>query len=265
MENILFESQHPQAAIKLIDFGLSAEYTKAQNVLKVRVGTLYSMSPETMKGSYTTQADLWSIGVVAFTMLSGGQQPFEGKTPKQVVAAVLQGQYSLQPESAWESISDDAKEFVQNLLVVEPSERFNAQQAIRHPFIGQSHQFPKEFFKEGADEELKQRIRDGIVKYGQRSDFQRLALNVIAKKSSADEIFEIRKVFDEFDQENTSLDMGNLCRSSRTNSLLTQIPSSSKMTCLSCSRKWYVGYSPPVEKSKLFAGRSLIPSIFSGY
>lgn len=203
MENILFESQHPQAAIKLIDFGLSAEYTKAQNVLKVRVGTLYSMSPETMKGSYTTQADLWSIGVVAFTMLSGGQQPFEGKTPKQVVAAVLQGQYSLQPESAWESISDDAKEFVQNLLVVEPSERFNAQQAIRHPFIGQSHQFPKEFFKEGADEELKQRIRDGIVKYGQRSDFQRLALNVIAKKSSADEIFEIRKVFDEFDQENT--------------------------------------------------------------
>jgi len=38
MQNILFESEHPEAAIKVIDFGLSAEYSKSESVLKERVG-----------------------------------------------------------------------------------------------------------------------------------------------------------------------------------------------------------------------------------
>lgn len=47
MENIMHESLHPNAAIKVIDFGLSAAFAQAGDVLQERVGTLYSMAPGT--------------------------------------------------------------------------------------------------------------------------------------------------------------------------------------------------------------------------
>jgi serine/threonine protein kinase len=81
LENILFENGNPEACIKVIDFGLSKRYNSSNNILTERVGTLYSMSPETMKGIYTSQADLWSIGVIAYTLLSGGEKPFQAQTP----------------------------------------------------------------------------------------------------------------------------------------------------------------------------------------
>lgn len=80
-ENILFENMNPEARVKVIDFGLSKRYSTANNILTERVGTLYSMSPETMKGIYTSQADVWSIGVIAYTLLSGGEKPFQAQTP----------------------------------------------------------------------------------------------------------------------------------------------------------------------------------------
>jgi len=200
MENIMFESQHPEAAVKVIDFGLSAEYSKSESVLKERVGTLYSMSPETMRGNYTAQADLWSVGVCTYIMLSGGYKPFEGKTPKQVVAKVLVADYSFD-YSVWDGISDEAKDFIRQLLVVEPEKRMTATEAMKHPFIAKASCAKNGY--NAVDEELKQRVRDGIVRFAESSEFRKLALNVIAKKSSAQEIFELRRVFDEFDTENT--------------------------------------------------------------
>lgn len=149
------------------------------------------VSTETMQGRYTAQADLWSIGVCTYIMLSGGEKPFEGKTPKQLVAKVLLGQYSFDP-AVFDGISDQAKDFVRKLLCVEPNDRLTAAQAIRHPWI-------TECCRNGVgvafvDEDLKQRVREGIIKYAERSEFRKLALNVIAKKSSAQEIFELRQV-----------------------------------------------------------------------
>lgn len=201
MENIMFESEHPEAAVKVIDFGLSTSYSKSESVLKERVGTLYSMAPETMRGNYTVQADLWSVGVLAFIMFSGGDKPFDEKTPKQLVAKVMLGQYEFVPDSAWAGISDGAKDFVRKLLVVNVEDRMTASEALRHPFIAQC--YVGRARESSVDEEFKQRVREGIVRYSAMSDFRKLALNVIAKKSSASEIFKLRKVFEEFDTLNT--------------------------------------------------------------
>jgi calcium-dependent protein kinase len=189
---------------------------------------------------YTYLADMWSAGVVAYTMLSGGVHPFHGKTPKQVVARILQCDYSFDEgggtsgdgRSPWSGVSEDAKDFVRSLLRLRPEDRLTAQQAIRHDWIqrgrlrSQSSESalgapaapPVDLAGEAgpaagqagasdgacADPDLKHRVASGMVRYAEwASDFRKLALNAVAKRSTSEEIFEIRKVFDDFDTENT--------------------------------------------------------------
>jgi calcium-dependent protein kinase len=197
----MWESPDPQARIKLIDFGLSKEYSPQNHILTERVGTLYSMSPETMKGIYTEKADLWSVAVCAFIMLTNGQcKPFEGRTPKEVVAKVLRGDYEFD-DQVWKDISDEAKDFIAKLLVVQPSERPTAAMGLEHPWIVEGNQAMAESIS--TTEEFKTRVRDNIVRYADMGEFRKLALNVMAKKSSTSEIIELRKVFEEFDTLNT--------------------------------------------------------------
>ena len=39
------------------------------------MGTLYSMAPEVMRGSYDSKCDIWSLGVVTYMLLAGAM-PF---------------------------------------------------------------------------------------------------------------------------------------------------------------------------------------------
>jgi calcium-dependent protein kinase len=201
LENIMFESEHPDSIIKIIDFGLSKEYSARDHILSERVGTLYSMSPETMQGVYTTRADLWSIGVCTYMLLANGTQPFEGKTPKQMVAKVLLGRYSFDGDKIWEDVSAQAKDFIRYLLVVEPQNRMDAVQARQHSWLKEFGS--RERLNSAVDEEFKERVRECIFRYAEHGEFLKLALNVIAKKSTSDEIFELRSVFDDFDTNNS--------------------------------------------------------------
>ena len=65
----MFESTHPEAEIKVIDFGLSKKYLPDSPYLSDGVGTIYTMAPQVLQGMYTSQADLWSVGVIAFMLL----------------------------------------------------------------------------------------------------------------------------------------------------------------------------------------------------
>ena len=159
------------------------------------------MSPETMKGIYTEQADLWSVAVCTFIMLANGQcKPFEGRTPKEVVAKVLRGDYTFE-ESVWKDISDEAKDFIKSMLAVEPSERPTAKQALGHEWIVKHHQ--TRGVEERPSESFVKQIQESIIEYADMGEFRKLALNVIAKKSSSSEIIALRKAFEEFDTENT--------------------------------------------------------------
>jgi serine/threonine protein kinase len=66
-ENILFENKTETAEIKVIDFGLSKKFYAGQpNYMTERVGTIYTMAPQVIQGVYSAQADLWSVGVIAY-------------------------------------------------------------------------------------------------------------------------------------------------------------------------------------------------------
>ena len=88
-ENIIFESPHPKAEIKVIDFGLSKKFgNQATGVMHEGVGTLYSMSPQVLQGVYTSQADLWSAGVIIYMLLSS-HRPFYSKKRKVMIDKIM--------------------------------------------------------------------------------------------------------------------------------------------------------------------------------
>lgn len=115
--------------LKLIDFGLSKRYRKGQ-VLKEPVGTLYSMAPEVLSGSYTKACDMWSIGVIAYMMMSG-KMPFDGISEQEVVSKIKLGSFSMEG-GVWSTESTD---FIRSLVRVEPHRRMTADDALGHEWL----------------------------------------------------------------------------------------------------------------------------------
>jgi len=107
LENFLYA--HPGSdESKLIDFGFS--YFWDSNTSKPTGCTLEYTAPEAIAGRNTSKSDLWSPGVIAFILIFG-YMPFEEET------CIKKGQWLDKPEM-WEGISDMAKDFVKQLLVV---------------------------------------------------------------------------------------------------------------------------------------------------
>jgi len=93
-ENFLLYKEDDESHIKLIDFGLAKRVSRDE-VMNAPNGTPYYIAPEVLKGSYTTQCDNWSMGVVMFIMLSG-KPPFGGRSNKEIIESVLKGNYNIQ-------------------------------------------------------------------------------------------------------------------------------------------------------------------------
>lgn len=91
---------------------------------------------------YSTSADLWSMGVVLFTMLVGSG-PFDSddlsRTFRRIRAARFTFPIGLK-------ISPNAKSLIRSLLAEDPAKRPSADQALRHPFFA-AHDVPKLFLR----------------------------------------------------------------------------------------------------------------------
>ena len=93
-----------------------------------------SMSPEVLRGQYTSKADIWSMGTIAYVLLSG-TRPFEASTNRELQANILDGKYAPMTGGAWDKVSTEAKEFCQLLLTYNDTERPDAKQALSHPWL----------------------------------------------------------------------------------------------------------------------------------
>lgn len=97
------------------------------------VGSAYYVAPEVLHRSYTTEADVWSIGVIAYILLCGSR-PFWARTESGIFKAVLKAD-PIFDEPPWPSLSSEAKDFVKRLLVKDPRKRMSAAQALSTCFI----------------------------------------------------------------------------------------------------------------------------------
>jgi serine/threonine protein kinase len=92
------------------------------------VGSAYYVAPEVLRKSYSIEADLWSVGVITYILLSGSR-PFWARTESGIFRAVLKTDPSFD-ETPWPLVSNEAKDFVRRLLTKNRHKRMTAAQAL---------------------------------------------------------------------------------------------------------------------------------------
>lgn len=86
-----------------------------------------------MEKPYKEPCDFWSVGVVLFILLSG-EPPFYHEDNFELFELIKKCQYDLD-KPVWKQISDDAKDLISKLLVVDPEKRIKAAEIQNHPWI----------------------------------------------------------------------------------------------------------------------------------
>ena len=134
-ENIMLATKESDTDIKLADFGLA----KAQAQCKTFCGTPQYYAPEVLKrqettlhqGRYGPAADMWSVGVILYVVLSGSPA-FRGESLDQQIHT---GRYKPMTGERWEGVSECAKDLVKKLLTVSETERLTVAQAQGHDWF----------------------------------------------------------------------------------------------------------------------------------
>ncbi|XP_050809208.1 ribosomal protein S6 kinase alpha-5 isoform X4 [Gopherus flavomarginatus] len=128
-ENLLFTDESDNSEIKIIDFGFARLKPPDNQPLKTPCFTLHYAAPELLNhNGYDESCDLWSLGVILYTMLSG-QVPFQSQdkgltciSGLEIMKKIKKGEFSFERE-AWKNVSQEAKDLIQGLLTVDPNKR----------------------------------------------------------------------------------------------------------------------------------------------
>lgn len=129
LENILMCSNENNVEFKLADFGLA---TYIEKVHKSKCGSPGFMAPEVITGEYySLKADIFSLGVVFYIILSG-KQPFYAESLNDILEKNKRGK-AKHSSKVWTTISQGTCGLVKALMNTDPNLRLTADRALMHP------------------------------------------------------------------------------------------------------------------------------------
>lgn len=198
-ENIMYTSKDKEATVKIIDFGLASRYDPSKGPLSKQVGTFDTMAPEVFGGNYTTLADLWSAGVVAYELISG-RKPFAAMSQLAVIAKIGSGKYSVD-DKYWKSKSAQSKNFVQSLLERNVDKRATASKALEHKWL----QILPHGNAPVDTDSYRDALENQVILYGKSPQLKKIGLLLIAHKAFPQELVQLQTRFAKFDVENTGV------------------------------------------------------------
>ena len=141
--NLVFATVEEDSILKITDFTFAKRLTAYDNPniatkstkISAMNGTVEFLAPEMIECSYATFAtDCWSVGIIAYMLVTGGRSPFYGGHRFRTIGKILSCQYDLHgPEFNY--ISREAKDFIQQLLQSQQTHRMNINQCLKHDWL----------------------------------------------------------------------------------------------------------------------------------
>ncbi|GAB5588112.1 Calmodulin-dependent protein kinase cmk2 [Umbelopsis nana] len=127
-ENLLFKSNEPDAALTICDFGIAKHLTDESTVLTTVCGSPGYVAPEVLlRKGYGKPVDLWSLGLC-------GYQPFRADDRTELLDEIIHARYEFH-DRYWNNVSMEARNFIKQLLTIDPSKRLTATEALKHPWM----------------------------------------------------------------------------------------------------------------------------------
>jgi serine/threonine protein kinase len=125
LENIICSSDFQ---IKLIDFGFA---TSEHDLLNFFCGSIYYAAPEIINSEpyYGMKADMWSCGVVLFTILNG-YLPFHEEKDSKTIKEITKCRYSISKK-----VSESASNLIRLLLEKNPKNRILPKAVLKHKWF----------------------------------------------------------------------------------------------------------------------------------
>jgi len=203
-ENILLKNpvsestQFEPTNLRAVDFGISA-FLGSDGCTGV-VGSSYYIAPEVLKGTacYGPPADAWSLGVLAFILISG-YPPFWGGSDAIIHDRIKYQELhtDYQPWNTGE-ISSNATDFVRRLLIKDPAKRMTLMEAARHPWLSTETAIKK-------TTPLPSSIIERLRAFSQQNRLTCLLMTVVAHNISDAAISQLGLVLTELDTDGDGL------------------------------------------------------------
>jgi 5'-AMP-activated protein kinase catalytic alpha subunit len=139
-ENLLLTKDH---LLKIIDFGLSNYFVEGQEeLLSTPCGSPCYASPEMVSGKKYNgfKIDIWATGIILFAMLCG-YLPFENKDNEILFDQILECKVEFP-----EYLSEESKDLISKILVVDPETRIDIPGIKKHSFFLKGKNFFEQIF-----------------------------------------------------------------------------------------------------------------------
>jgi len=173
-ENILLFKKG-SLEIKLADFGLSKMFEQTVRMSSA-VGSPGYVAPEVLfDDSYGKPVDMWSVGVIAYILLSG-TPPFYHKNVRELFKKIMAADYKFPPEK-FDSVSAEGVDFIKGLLVVDPEKRMSAEQALGHAWLRETTVASKTKLKVDAGDFVRTKTLAKIQKEEGKKEMEKATKN----------------------------------------------------------------------------------------
>jgi len=189
-ENFVFKTNELESELVLIDFGC-ATIVEDKTVYYDFVGTPYYIAPESAVSTYVRtgrtlkSSDIWSIGILAFTLMTG-RPPFDGNSCAEILQNIVAKPLVLPKDI---ELSESSVDFINHMLIKNPEERMCLQAALDHPWVNgkTAKNIPNSIIKT---------LRD----FNQQCKLKKAISKALAQNMYQDAQERMRKQFDKLDK-----------------------------------------------------------------
>ena len=129
-------------------------------------------------------------------MLSN-RKPFFHSEKEVTIRKIMTADFNFEGKG-WENISDSAKKFVSELLVTDPFNRLSAAKACKHEWLKNSESANSATI---PVDEYMDILKENMQAYAGACELKKLALTIVAHKSTSEELLELHNAFKQFDTE----------------------------------------------------------------